>query len=75
MHSNQTPTITVSKLGCQLSLISVSALLTLPTSINFLGTSSRVGVMAYEEEVKIILTTEIKLKLHRKILKLLAIED
>ena len=69
------PPQSVSKLGCQLSLISVSALLTLPTSINFLGTSSRVRVMAYEEEVKIILTTEIKLKLHRKILKLLAIED
>jgi len=43
--------------------------------MNFLGTSSRVRVMAYEEEVKIILTTEIKLKLHRKILKLLVIED
>ena len=61
--------------GCQISLISQSALQTLPPSMYYRGTSFKVKVMTYEEEGKIILTTEIKLKLHGKILKLLAIEE
>ena len=100
MHSNQTPTFTVSKvgndksiplveniplgnislgiqydIGCQLRLISQSALQSLPTSMYSRGTSSRVRVMSYAGEGKIILTTEIKLKLHGKTLNLSAIEE
>ena len=100
MHSNQTPTVPVSKVGsnrsiplveniplgafflgiqydtgCQLSLISRSALQALPTSMYSQGTSSRVRVMTYAGEGKIILTTEVRLKLHGKMLTLSAIEE
>ena len=58
--------------GCQLSLISQSNQLStaLPTSMYSQGTSSRVRVMTYPGEGKIILTTEVKLKLHGKTLRL-----
>ena len=49
--------------GCQLSLISRSVLRTLPTSMYSQGKSTRVRVLTYAREEKIILTTEIKLKL------------
>ena len=100
MHSNQAPTVSISKVGsnrsiplveniplgssslgiqyntgCQLSLISQSALQALPTSMYSQGTSSRVRVMTYAGEGKIILTTKIKLKLNGKMLKLSAIEE
>ena len=100
MHSNQTPTASISKVGfdrfiplvdnillgafslgiqyntgCQLSLISQSALQALPTSMYSRGTSSRVRVITYAGEGKIILTTKIKLKLHSKMLKLSAMEE
>ena len=39
------------------------------------GTSFRVRVMTYTGEGKIILNTEVRLKLHGKMLKLLAIEE
>ena len=39
------------------------------------GTSSRVRVMTYAGEGKIILTTKVRLKLHGKMLKLLPIEE
>ena len=61
--------------GCQLSLISQSALQDLPTSMYSQGTSSRVRVMTYAGEGKIILTTEVKLKLYGKMLRLSAIEE
>ena len=61
--------------GCQLSLISQSALQTLPTSMYSQGTFSRVGVMTYAGVGKMILTSEVKLKLHGKMLKLLTIEE
>ena len=50
--------------GCQLSLISRSVLKTIPTSMYSQGTSSRVRVMTYASEGKVILTTEIKLRLN-----------
>ena len=56
--------------GCQLSLISKSALLTIPTCMYSRGSSSRVRVMTYAGEGKIILTTEIKLKINGRTLKL-----
>jgi len=61
--------------GCQLSLISKSALSTIPASMYSLGTSSKVRLMTYAGEGKTILTTEIKLKLHGKVLKLSIIEE
>ena len=50
------------------------ALQTVPPSMYSWGTSSRVKVMTYAGEGKIILTTEIKLKLHGRILKLSLLE-
>ena len=61
--------------GCQLSLISKSALSAIPTSWYSLGTSSKVRLVTYAGEGKTILTTEIKLKLHGKVLKLSIIEE
>ena len=61
--------------GCQLSLISKSALETIPTSMYSQGTSSRVRVMTYAGEGKVILTTEVKLRLNGKMLKFSAIEE
>ena len=61
--------------GCQLSLIFQSALQALPTSMHSRGTSSKVRVKTYAGEGKIIITTEVKLKLHGKKLKLSAIEE
>ena len=100
MYSNQTPTVSVSKVGsnrsiplveniplgafslgiqydtgCQLSLISQSALQVLSASMYSQGTSSRVRVMTYAGEGKVILTTEVKLKLHGKMLKFSAIGE
>ncbi len=49
--------------GCQLSLISKSALSTLPLSMYSLGTSSQIRVMTYAGEGSTILTTPVKLKL------------
>ena len=100
MHSNQAPTVSISKVasdrsiplvenvplgssslgiqydtGCQLSLISQSALQALPKAMYSQGTSSRVRVMTFAEEEKIILTTEIKLKLNSYLLKISAMEE
>ena len=61
--------------GCQLSLISQSALQAIPKSMYSRGTSSRVRVITYAGEGKIILTTKIKLKLNGHLLKLSAIEE
>ena len=61
--------------GCQLSLISQSALQALPTSMYSRGTSSRVRVLSYAGEGRVILTTEIKLKLNGNLLKLSEIEE
>ena len=49
--------------GCQLSLISKSALSALPPSMYSLGTSSQIRVMTYAGEGSTILTTPVKLKL------------
>ena len=57
--------------GCQLSLISK----TIPTSMYSQGTSSRIRVMSYTGEGKVILTTEIKLRINGKILKLSSIKE
>ena len=61
--------------GCQLSLISKLVLKTIPTSMYSQGLSSRVRVMTYASEGKVILTTEIKLRINGKILKLSSIEE
>ena len=61
--------------GCQLSLISQSALSTIPNSMYTLGTSSKVRLVTYAGEGKTILTTEVKLRLYGKILKLSVIEE
>ena len=61
--------------GCQLSLISHSTLSSLPPSMYSLGLSSWVRVLTYAGEGKDILTTEVKLRLHGKTLKLFTIEE
>ena len=61
--------------GCQLSLISQSTLSTIPKSMYTLGTSSKVTLTTYAGEGKTILTTEVKLRLYGKILKLSVIQD
>ena len=60
--------------GCQLSIISKSALSTLPKSMYSLGNSSQLRVMTYAGEGKIILTTAVKLKLPGATLTLNTIE-
>ena len=59
--------------GCQLSIISRSALSTLPPSMNSLGTSSQKRVMTYAGEGNTILTTPVKLRLPGITLTLTAI--
>ena len=61
--------------GCQLSLISQSALQGIPSSMYSRGTSTGVRVLSYAGEGRVILTTEIKLKLNGNLLKLSAIEE
>ena len=61
--------------GCQLSIISKSALSTLPPSMYSLGTSSQIRVMTYAGEGNTILTTPVKLKLLGTTLTLAAIEE
>ena len=63
------------KTGSQLSLISKATLQIIPTSMYSRGTSSRVKVMTYAREGKVILTMEVMLKLNGKILKLSAIKE
>ena len=60
--------------GCQLSLISQSALSTIPTSMT-LGTSSKVRLVTYAGEDKTVLTNEDKLKLNWKDLRLSIITE
>ena len=60
--------------GCQLSLFK-SALQALPPNLYSQGTSSRVRVLTYTGEGRIVLTTEIKLRLGENTLKLYAIEE
>ena len=60
--------------GCQLSLISKSVLETILNSMYSQGTSSRVRVLTYAGEGKVIFTTEVKLRLNGKLLKLSTIE-
>ena len=100
MHSNQTPSVTVSKVatdksvplvediqmgqiilgvqydtGCQLSIISRSALENLHPSTYTLGSETKVRLMTYAGEGRNVLTTAVKLRIKNKTLKLSAIED
>ena len=100
MHNNQTPFISVSKVGadrsvslvetilldntpigiqydtgCQLSLISRSALCKIPQSMYSLGSSSQVKIATYAGEGKVVLTTAVKLRIQGKTLKLSTIEE
>ena len=61
--------------GCQLSLISRSALSTIPQYMYSLGPSYKMKVLTYSGKARVILTTEVKLKLLGKTLKLAMIED
>ena len=61
--------------GCQLSIISKSALSDLPPSMYSLGTSSQIRVMTYAGEGNTILTTPVKLRLPGVTLTLTAIEE
>ena len=61
--------------GCQLSLISQSTLSAIPSSMYTLGTSSKVRLMTYAGEGTTVLTTEVKLKLHGKVLRLSIITE
>ena len=61
--------------GCQLSIISKSALSALPPSMYSLGTSSQIRVMTYAGEGNTILTTPVKLRLPGVTLTLTAIEE
>jgi len=55
--------------GCQLSLISRSALSTIPQYMYSLGPSYKMKVLTYSGKARVILTTDVKLKLFRKTLK------
>ena len=61
--------------GCQLSLISKSALSALSPSMYSLGTSSQIRMITYAGEGKTILTTAVKLRLPGTTLTLSAIEE
>ena len=61
--------------GCQLSLISRSALSTIPQYMYALGPSYKMKVLTYSGKARVILTTEVKLKLLGKTLRLAMIED
>ena len=61
--------------GCQLSLISRSALLTIPQYMYSLGPSYKMRVQTYSGKARVILSTEVKLKLFGKTLRLATIED
>ena len=61
--------------GCQLSLISKSALSTIPQSMYSLGSSSQVKIMTYAGEGKVVLTTTVKLRIQGRTLKLSTIEE
>jgi len=61
--------------GCQLSLISRSALSTIPQSMYSLGSSSQVKIMTYAGEGKVVLTTTVKLRIQGKTLRLSTIEE
>ena len=61
--------------GCQLSLISRSALSTIPQYMYSLGPSYKMKVLTYSGKARVILTTEVKLKLLGKTLRLAMIED
>ena len=61
--------------GCQLSLISRSALSTIPQYMYSLGPSYKMRVLTYSRKARVILTTEVKLKLLGKTLRLATIED
>ena len=61
--------------GCQLSLISRSALSKIPQSMYSLGSSSQVKIATYAGEGKVVLTTAVKLRIQGKTLKLSTIEE
>ena len=61
--------------GCQLSFISRSALSTIPQYMYSLVPSYKVRVLTYSGKGRVILTTEVKLKLLGKTLRLATIED
>jgi len=69
-HKDQAPSITVSKVSTNKSVP-----LVVPNSMYTLGTSSKVRLVTYAGEGKTILTTEVKLRLHGKILRLSVIEE
>ena len=61
--------------GCQLSLISRSALQTLPTDMYSIEEPTKVGIIPYAGDDETILTTEIQLKLKCCTLQLYVFED
>ena len=61
--------------GCQLSLSSRSALSTIPQYMYSLGPSYKMRVQTYSGKARVILSTEVKLKLFGKTLRLATIED
>ena len=61
--------------GCQLSLISRSALSKIPQSMYSLGSSSQVKIATSAGEGKVVLTTAVKLRIQGKTLKLSTIEE
>ena len=61
--------------GCQLSLISRSALSKIPQSMYSLWSSSQVKIATYAGEGKVVLTTAVKLRIQGKTLKLSTIEE
>jgi hypothetical protein len=61
--------------GCQLSLISRSTLSTIPQYMYSLGPSYKMKVLTYSGKARVIHTTEVKLMLFGKTLKLTMIED
>ena len=99
-HNDESPSITVSKVGsnktipmmdvltvgstklnvqydtgCQISLITTSALKLLPRSTYSLGSSNMINLLAYNGTSEILPATEVKLFLANQVLKLTAIDS
>ena len=97
-HSNESPSITVSKVGsdkaipmmdiltiksipldvqydtgCQLSLITTSALILLPQTSYSLGNSNMINLLAYNGISELLPATEVKLNLGNRVIKLIAV--
>ena len=61
--------------GCQISLITTSALKNLPRSSYTLGSSNLINLLAYNGTSEILPATEVKLFLGNQVLKLTAIDS